>query len=55
MFVHVQGWKIDEVMMNIFLQCWTTMTKLHTIKYTYNKYVYKCLVLLTRCAESKII
>jgi len=31
--VYVQGWKIDELMMDIFHQCWTTMNKLHTIKY----------------------
>jgi len=31
----MQGWKIDEVMMNIFQQCWPTMNKLHTIKYAY--------------------
>jgi len=29
----IQGWRIDEVMMNIFQQCWPTMNKLHTIKY----------------------
>ena len=29
----VLGWKVDEVMMSIFQQCWPTMNKLHSIKY----------------------
>ena len=31
----IRGWKIDDTMMNIFRQCWSSMEKLHTIKYVF--------------------
>jgi len=44
----VEGWKIDEVMMNIFQQCWTAMSKLHTIKYAVH-FVMCCVLFHCRC------
>lgn len=29
--IFIRGWKIDTVMMDIFIQCWPTMEKLHSI------------------------
>ncbi|KAJ8311435.1 hypothetical protein KUTeg_010790 [Tegillarca granosa] len=31
--IYVRGWKVDEMMMNVFKQCWSTMEKLHTINF----------------------
>ena len=29
--IHIRGWKVDKVMMEVFLECWPTLPLLHTV------------------------